>query len=127
MPNKVLIVDDEAKQIFKEILEDEGFRVLLADNGLEALTLVEKEKPEVIVLDLLMPNMGGEEFLRVMKDGGHLDSVRIIVTTGFNDFGITRERICKEYPVDSFLDKPINNVELIRKVRESLARKGEGQ
>ena len=123
MQGKALIVDDEEKEIFQIVLEDEGLTCVFADDGEEALRVVEKERPDVILLDLLMPKVGGEEFLKRMKQMGLVNSVGIIITTGFNDFGATKQRILSSYPVDFYLDKPISNDDLIAKVKQSLEKR----
>lgn len=80
-PKKVLVVDDEAaiRTLFIQILEKEGFSVVTADNGLEALAVLQIENPDVVFLDLDMPKMGGIETI------GHIrpqNPVPIIVLTG---------------------------------------------
>ena len=65
MNEKILVVDDDEglRDLFKEVLTDEGYQVLTAKNGKEALQKLEKEKPDLIVLDIVMPKMDGMEAL----------------------------------------------------------------
>ena len=69
MSKTILVVDDkkELRVMVKSYLEEEGFRVVMAADGQEALYVARHEKPDLIILDLMMPNMGGYEFLRVHR------------------------------------------------------------
>ena len=72
MPQTILIVDDEAKlrQMIRVYLEQENYRVVEAGNGRDALYVARDAKPDLIILDLMMPEMNGFEFLRVYIIGG---------------------------------------------------------
>jgi len=67
---KLLIVDDDKniQRLYKEELEDEGYEVIIADTGKDALEIFEKEKPDVVTLDILMPDIDGISLLRKMKE-----------------------------------------------------------
>jgi len=123
MPSKILLVDDEPKECFKSVLETVGLSpILLADNGEEALEVIERERPNLLVLNLLMPKMGGEEVLKVLKAKGLLDSIGVIIWTGFDD-GLTRERILSNYSIDYYLDKPIDMSNFVDKVKLVLSKR----
>ncbi len=64
--NRILVVDDEEKivNLVKNYLEKEGFEVFTADSGNEALKLFESEKPDLVILDLMMPDMSGYDVCR---------------------------------------------------------------
>ncbi len=66
---KILVVDDETniRLLYKEELEDEGYKVLLAENAEEARQQIEKEPPDLVTLDIKMPGMDGLEFLNQVK------------------------------------------------------------
>ncbi len=66
---KLLIVDDDRniQRLYKEELEEEGYEVFIADTGKDALELFEKENPDVVTLDILMPDIDGISLLRKMK------------------------------------------------------------
>ena len=125
MPDKVLIIDDEPKEIFREILEPEGFTVYLADDGEEAFALMGAGPPDVVILDLIMPKISGEEFLNRLKEKGYLSKIGIIVMTGFNDFDFTRKRLTANFPIDAYLEKPVDSQELVEKVYLCLDKKKE--
>ncbi|HHN64671.1 MAG TPA: response regulator [Nitrospirae bacterium] len=67
---KILVVDDDPaiRMLYKEELEDEGYEVVVASSGKEALELFEKESPDLVTLDILMPDMDGIQVLRKMKE-----------------------------------------------------------
>ncbi|NOY64822.1 MAG: response regulator [Nitrospirae bacterium] len=67
---KILVVDDDPaiRMLYKEELEEEGYDVVVASSGKEALELFEKEMPDLVTLDILMPDMDGIQVLRKMKE-----------------------------------------------------------
>lgn len=67
---KILVVDDDPaiRMLYKEELEEEGYEVVVASSGKEALELFEKEMPDLVTLDILMPDMDGIQLLRKMKE-----------------------------------------------------------
>ncbi|HEY43895.1 MAG TPA: response regulator, partial [Anaerolineae bacterium] len=69
MANTIMVVDDEKRlvSLLESYLDQEGFRVVKASNGREALHLARQEKPDLIVLDLMMPEMDGYEFMRLHR------------------------------------------------------------
>jgi len=88
---KVLIVDDDPaiRMLYKEELEDEGYDVIVASSGEEALTLFDSEDPDVVTLDILMPGMDGIQVLRHMKE--KKPRLPIIMSTAYDyrdDFAI---------------------------------------
>ncbi len=88
---KVLIVDDDESilKLYKEELEDEGYVVFAATSGKEAIEIFEKEKPDIVTLDILMPDMDGIAVLRAMKD--RFPNIPVIMSTAYDyrdDFGV---------------------------------------
>ena len=82
---RILIVDDEINMcsIIQDILSDEGYEVMIAENGSEALQVVRKITPDLIITDINMPCMGGLELLREVKSL-HTD-IQFIVMTAFGE------------------------------------------
>ncbi|GAI80988.1 unnamed protein product, partial [marine sediment metagenome] len=74
---KILLVDDDPNTLeaLSVVLEDEGYRILMASNGEEALDQIKKEKPEVVLLDVRMPGMDGVEALRRTREASKTTSV----------------------------------------------------
>lgn len=88
---KILVVDDEKNilKLYKAELEDENYTVLTADSGVEALDIFSKEKPDLVTLDILMPDMDGIHVLRLMKERN--PSIPIIMLTAYDyrdDFSV---------------------------------------
>lgn len=83
---KLLLVDDEEyiRLLYKEEFEDEGYEVVTASNGIEALKEFIKDRPDLVILDIQMPDMAGVEVLRRMKE--HDNSVPVILSTAYADF-----------------------------------------
>ncbi|MBI5196629.1 MAG: response regulator [Nitrospirae bacterium] len=81
---KILIVDDDQhiQLLYKEELEEEGYEVVVAGTGKEALTLFDKEKPDIVTLDILMPDIDGISLLRMMKE--QRPKVPIIMSTAYD-------------------------------------------
>lgn len=113
---KILVIDDERDivaclqgvfQNFKHI------QLLTALNGHQGIGLAKQEKPQVILLDLRMPGLNGEETLRELKP--ILPETKFIVMTGWED-GQTRNRIQHEIGVDAYFDKPFELEKLVDKV-----------
>lgn len=88
---KILIVDDDQhiRRLYKEELEEEGYEVLIADTGTQALELFDKENPDLVTLDILMPDVDGIKLLRQMKE--KKPQIPIIMSTAYDyrdDFAV---------------------------------------
>lgn len=119
MTQTILIVDDEVKlrDLIRVYLEQEGYRVVEAGHGREALYVARYEKPDLIILDLMMPEMGGYEFLRAFAK--EAETPVIILTAKVED----QEKILGlELGADDYVTKPFNVRELIARVRAVLRR-----
>ncbi|MEI6436661.1 MAG: hybrid sensor histidine kinase/response regulator [Bacteroidota bacterium] len=86
-PPNILIVDDipENLKILADILEDEGYKVRPVLNGIQALQVAEKEKPDIILLDILMPGMDGFEVCQRLKESQNLNDVPIIFISALSE------------------------------------------
>jgi DNA-binding response OmpR family regulator len=81
MRNKILLVEDSKaiQQIYKNKLTIEQFNVITADNGMEAIKILSQEKPDIILLDLMMPIMDGYKVLQVIKTDPRLSKIPVLV------------------------------------------------
>lgn len=113
----VLVVEDDAalRQMFVTALKIAGFDVLEAPNGYEAIHSVERQLPDVIVLDLLLPGFGGLSVQRDIADRAMTRHIPIVIVTGST-------RPLDNLPVACVLRKPVDPEELVAKVRECLHR-----
>jgi CheY-like chemotaxis protein len=108
----VLVVDDEQDllEILTDRLEGEGYQVLTARDGLEALERVQKAAPACIILDLKMPRLGGLDAMGELRR--HAPGAYLIVLTGSPNRPLAKE--CRARGADEFLLKPFDPVELLR-------------
>ncbi len=125
MRAKILVVDDE-KDILELVsynLQKEGFEIATSKNGEEALTLVNKESYDLIILDLMMPDIDGMELCKVLKSSEETASIPIIMLTARSEeldmvLGL-------EMGADDYVTKPFSPRELIARVKAVLRRSGE--
>lgn len=80
---RILIADDNAeiRQLLTAILSDEGHKVVVADDGKQALEMILAQVPDILVLDIMMPSIDGYGVLKEMKSAGMRDSVKVLVLT----------------------------------------------
>jgi CheY-like chemotaxis protein len=111
-PRRVLVVDDEAdlRQILADRLEGEGYEVLTAGDGLEALAQVRAAAPACIILDLKMPRLGGLDALVALRRAA--PGAQLIVLTGSPNRPLAAT--CRACGADGFLLKPFDPGELLR-------------
>jgi len=113
----VLAVDDEprALAILRNVAEPEGHRVITASNGREAVAVAQAERPDVVLLDVMMPEMDGLEACRRMRADPHLATVPIILLTALDDRDSRLRGL--EAGADDFITKPFDSVELRIRLR----------
>lgn len=118
----VLVVEDEAAQreVLSYNLEAEGFRVARAENGEEALVLLDEESPDIIVLDWMLPNVSGIEVCRQIKTRPETRNVPIIMLSARSE-EVDRVRGL-ETGADDYVVKPYSVIELMARVRAQLRR-----
>ncbi|MEX0307599.1 MAG: phosphate regulon transcriptional regulator PhoB [Ruegeria sp.] len=118
----VLVVEDELAQreVLAYNLDAEGFRVVRAANGDEALLLVEEDRPDIIVLDWMMPNLSGIEVCRRLKTRPDTRSIPIIMLSARSE-EVDKVRGL-ETGADDYVVKPYSVVELMARVRTQLRR-----
>lgn len=115
MAGKILVVDDDLviRGFLRELLVEEGYEVILASNGEEAIDLAEIENPEVILLDINMPGIDGIEVCKRLKAQEETRYIPIIIVTALDDRGF----IAYLEGADDFVTKPFNPVELTFRIR----------
>jgi len=123
---KVLVVDDEKDVCvyLSRLFEENGFRAACAGDGEEALRAVEKEKPDLITLDLSMPKTSGVRFYQTLKSRPDLAGIPVVMVTGVTGQGGSRdtERFYSTRkqvpPPDGFVAKPIDPEEMLQLARK---------
>lgn len=123
MAQTILIVDDEAnlREMIRLYLAQEGYRVLEAPNGREALFIARREKPDLIILDLMMPEMGGYDFMRLHNKEAHTPVIMLTARVDDQD-----KIVGLELGADDYVTKPFNVHELLARVRAVLRRAQKG-
>lgn len=126
MPQTILIVDDERRMVslLQSYLEQEGYHIVTANNGREALEVAHRENPDLVVLDIMMPEMNGYEFMKARRSKS--DTPIIMLTAKVED---DDKIIGLELGADDYVTKPFKPRELMARVRNVLrrARKNEAK
>lgn len=92
---KILLIDDDAVflKIVKDFLKAKNYEVITAKDGQEGLQVAKKENPNLILLDVLMPNIGGMDFLKLIKENGMLNKIPVIIVSNFTSMNYVEEGI----------------------------------
>jgi twitching motility two-component system response regulator PilH len=98
MRKKILAIDDEVDTLtfYSELLDDNNFTPITAENGVEGLKKAREEKPDLILLDIMMPKKSGMKTFKELKNDPELNNIPVIIITG----------ISKEVDYKSLLNKP---------------------
>jgi CheY-like chemotaxis protein len=117
--DRILVVDDIPDNSFllKVLLEEEGYQVEVADSGCAALAKIAEEPPDLVLLDVMMPDMSGFEVTRQIRQNRHLPFIPILLITA-HDQPKAAEGF--EVGADGFLRKPIESEELLDRVHSIL-------
>jgi DNA-binding response OmpR family regulator len=121
LPEKtVLIVEDEADaaELFAEMMRVSGFRVLKTSSSTPALSLIAAEKPDIIILDIMMPDVSGLDILRQMRQDSTLASIPVVVVSAKSMPADIR--IGMEAGASTYLTKPVGFLELKEAVERAL-------
>jgi DNA-binding response OmpR family regulator len=117
---RLLLVDDDSgiRASLSAFLTRAGFQVELAPDGVQALSVLQKYKPDLVIMDVLMPHMDGRETLRRMRQGGNLTPVILLTQVG----EATERAMALEEGADDYINKPFEPHELVARVRAVLRR-----
>jgi len=118
VPEKILLVEDERdlRELLGRYFDEMGYRVLLAGDGTDALDLAERERPQLILLDLSLPDLDGLETCRKLKADEETKSIPIIIVTAHNNQ--LNEALAAG--ADDFVAKPVHLLELSVRVKSIL-------
>ena len=119
---KILVVEDSKPiaKAYQASLSKEGFEVVVAHNGEQAIEVMENERPDLVLLDLIMPVMDGREVLSMLEENSALGEIPIMVATNsVQDASIVEKASCNV--VDYFIKSNISIDELIKKVKGHLS------
>lgn len=129
MPGKILVVDDDPDVIvfFSTVLQDHGYEVAKAADGREGLEKAKADRPDLILLDLMMPLKSGLSLLSDLKRDSALKKIPVIMVTGVSgETGIDLDAFFKsgdrEAKPVGFLEKPVEPDRLLKLIEETLER-----
>ena len=116
----ILVVDDNEQnlELLQAYLEELDCQTITAMDGLQALDAIEKNKPDLVLLDIMMPQMSGFEVCRRIKEDPSTQDIPIIMVTALNEFGDIERGI--DSGTDDFVSKPVNRLELLARVKTML-------
>ena len=130
MGNTVVAVDDEieAREFVSAVLEEQGYTAILAENGEEAMELIKRNKPDLVIMDILMPKQSGIKMYRELKNSESLKDIPVIVYSGIPRRTLLRaqtalsetegERVPEP---DAYLEKPVTPRRLAETVKRILS------
>lgn len=119
--NKILISEDSTsiREMLTVLFEEEGYTVISAEDGIEALNKARSERPDLIVLDLMMPRMDGFKVCRMLKFDASYKDIPILMLTARSS---ANDRLMgEEVGADAYLVKPFEPDELLKEVEELLS------
>lgn len=122
MPDKILIVDDdfETLRLVGLMLQRQGFQIIAANNGSQALMQASHERPNLILLDVMMPDMDGYQVTRLLRKDPQTAATPILMFTSKNL--IDDKILGYDVGVDDYLTKPVHPVELVARIKALLSR-----
>ena len=120
MKNLIMLVDDEPnlRELLRQMLELGGFDVVEAEDGLEALEKLEMVAPDVMILDVMMPNLDGVSLCKKLRAGTAFAGLPIIMVSGKTQHKAVKEGLAAG--ANQYLCKPITVQELLQSVRSLL-------
>jgi len=123
MPKKILIVDDDPdmRDALTIILESQDYKIVTAEDGLEALATLKAEKPDLMLLDLLMPKMDGFAVLKELQDGrwSKYRNIPIVILSSVREEASRRRyelETALEFEFDDYVEKPVSPDVLLKRV-----------
>ncbi|MGD9807835.1 MAG: response regulator transcription factor [Deferribacterales bacterium] len=117
--SKVLVIDDDPDilEVLRLLLSLENYDVSTAPNGITGLALAREKTPDLIILDLNLPDINGQQICKIIR--GELDVPILILSARDN---VSDKVVCLEYGADDYMTKPFENIELIARVKAILRR-----
>jgi CheY-like chemotaxis protein len=125
VPNRVLVIEDDpgVRGLVQTILEDEGLEIVLAADGEEGLRVAREADPAVVLIDVMMPGLGGPEVLRRLRGKDGSLPFAVVVLTGAVE---SVERLRSELGADAIVEKPFDITTLAQLVTQLASRVDQG-
>ena len=118
---KIMVVDDEAdvRESIRTLLEGAGLQVVVAENGYECLEKIKDEKPDLVLLDIMMPGIDGKEVCKRIRSNPLTKDTKIVMLTVVKPSELGTEAF-KALDITDYIMKPFDNEELIQNVKNLL-------
>lgn len=120
MPRKILIVDDEPNIVIplQFLMEQNHYEVLVAQNGEEAIEIISRYRPDLVLLDIMLPGIDGYEVCEMVRLNPEWQDIRIIfLTAKGREVDIAKGMVLG---ADAYITKPFSNIKVVDKVKELL-------
>lgn len=116
----ILVVDDDElmRKLPRTVLAQENYELMFAASGIEALNLLRKRRPDLILMDMMMPDIDGMETTRRIKSAERLSTIPVIMVTGNSEKSVVTN--CLKSGAADFVVKPFNREILLDKIRKFL-------
>jgi two-component system alkaline phosphatase synthesis response regulator PhoP len=120
MPKKILIIDDDpfVVKVIASRLEANNYKVITSSDGKEGLEKVYKEKPDLVIVDFILPRVNGYEICSRLKEDTEFSGVPVIIITG--NTNERDRRLTEDAGADAFLIKPFDREVLLSRIKELL-------
>ncbi|MDO8471051.1 MAG: response regulator [bacterium] len=117
---KILLIDDDETflKTVNDFLSSEGYNIIVAKDGSKGLEVVEKESPDLILLDLLMPNSGGMDFLKILHEDERLSKIPILILTNLTSMNLVDEGL--KFGARGYIVKSNESLKTIKSSIESV-------
>lgn len=116
MNKKILVIEDEKNIlfVFSRLLENKGYRVITAEDGLKGLELAQEELPDLILLDLVLPKLDGFKILSTLKDDENTKEIPVIIISARSDNDSIEETL--KAGAENYLVKPVDRNKLLAEI-----------
>jgi len=122
MPSKkILVVDDEEfiRSLMQNGLTENGFEVITADNGFEAILAVEDGKPDLVITDIMMPRLNGIDLLKALKNSDITRNIPVVLISALDEADMVQQGL--DLGAVDFITKPFKMNEIVGKLRHHLS------
>ena len=118
---QIMVVDDEKPVLvlLKEVLENEGLKVITAESGMECLEKLKKVKPDLIVMDMMMPKMSGYDTIKKISENPKTKELRIVLLTVSKIEEVSMFELSK-FKILDYINKPFDIKEIVEKLKKYL-------